>query len=749
MSNDSDLEKVLSHPWKFFRAGGFDQVRLDSSADLTALDQLDQKLWVALSCPTQGLVFDSKTLDLIDTDKDGRIRAPDILAAVRWACSMLRDPGDLLKSSDSLPIRAISDATPEARQVRESARQILVNLGKGDAESISLDDTADTERIFVQTVFNGDGIIPAESATDEATQTAIVDVMACLGAETDRSGKPGVSQAKVDQFFAEAQAYSDWWAHAEEDSVNVLPLGEDTVTAAASLAGVRVKVDDYFARSRLAGFDNRALAAVNRQESEYLAIAAKDMTITAEEVANFPLAQIEANKPLPLAQGVNPAWTDKVAKFQSQVVRPVLGERDAITEADWVSIKTRFAAFEAWAAGKAGSAVEKLGLKRVRELLASGARAAITALVAKDKALEPHANAIAAVEKLLRFNRDLYKLLNNFVSFRDFYGRKDKAVFQAGTLYLDQRSCELCLRVDDMGRHAILAHLSGTYLLYCECVRRSTGQKITIAAAMTAGDSDNLMVGRNGIFYDRDGQDWDATVVKILENPISIRQAFWSPYKRLVRWIGDQVAKRAAAADTAASSKLISAVPPATADAQAGKPPEPRPKMDVGVVAALGVAVGGITAALGALLQAFFGLGSWMPLGLVALILLISGPSIVIAWLKLRQRNLGPLLDANGWAVNAKAKINLPFGRSLTSAARLPKGAGRDMTDLFGESNRGRNVAVAMVIILPILWGTWYFGAIEWLLPDVLQKSAWVVKHQAAAKGRDAKAVTPTSAPAK
>ncbi|MCC7544479.1 MAG: hypothetical protein IT506_03210, partial [Aquabacterium sp.] len=49
------------HTWRFFRAGGFDHVRLDRGADLLNLAQLDQKLWVALSCPTQGLELDAQT----------------------------------------------------------------------------------------------------------------------------------------------------------------------------------------------------------------------------------------------------------------------------------------------------------------------------------------------------------------------------------------------------------------------------------------------------------------------------------------------------------------------------------------------------------------------------------------------------------------------------------------------------------------------------------------------------------------
>ena len=80
---------MSAHVWKFFRAGGFDQVKLENGADLMNLEQLDQKLWVALACPTTGLEFDTKTAALIDSDKDGRIRAPELITAVKWAGAML------------------------------------------------------------------------------------------------------------------------------------------------------------------------------------------------------------------------------------------------------------------------------------------------------------------------------------------------------------------------------------------------------------------------------------------------------------------------------------------------------------------------------------------------------------------------------------------------------------------------------------------------------------------------------------
>lgn len=109
-----------------------------------------------------------------------------------------------------LSLSSINDSTAAGKQLLASAKQVLTNLGKKDATAIAIEDFADPTKIFAQTVFNGDGIIPADAASDADTKAVIADIIACLGAETDRSGKPGVSQGKVDQFFADAAAFSDW-----------------------------------------------------------------------------------------------------------------------------------------------------------------------------------------------------------------------------------------------------------------------------------------------------------------------------------------------------------------------------------------------------------------------------------------------------------------------------------------------------------------------------------------------------------
>lgn len=715
------------HHWRFFRAGGFDQVRIETGEDLLHLGQLDQKLWLALSCPTGSVEFDRRTLELIDVDGDGRIRVPELLAAVRWTCGLIRSPDALFAGHGELPLALIDDRHPEGARILASAKRILGNIGKADAVAIGPEDAADVGRIFASTTLNGDGVVPPSAAgADSATAAVMTEIMALAGARPDRGGETGIGQAETDAFFAAVTAHAAWWDEAAAKP-EILPLGEATLAAVQAVQGLKPKLDDYFFRCRLAAFDSDAGTALNAGADDFAGFAGKDLSGGAPEVTAFPLARIEAARPLPLGAGLNPAWAAQVALLRDAAVVPLLGNHDSLTEVDWQALQARLAPSMDWLQRKQGGLVESLGIARVREIAASGAQAKIGALIAADAALAPEFEAIAAVETLARYVRDLVPLLNNFVAFRDFYTRRGKAIFQIGTLFIDGRSCDLCIRVDDPGRHAGLATLARIYLLYCECTRRTGDakappQKMTIAAAVTDGDADQLMVGRNGVFYDRHGDDWDAVIVKIVSHPISIREAFWLPFKKVGKFIGEQVEKFAAARSKASEaqmttqllqtgSRAISGGPAAQAAPAAAPPPAFDAGKFAGIFAAIGLAIGAIGTALASVVTGFLNLPWWqIPLAVLGVILVVSGPSMVIAAMKLRQRNLGPLLDANGWAVNARALINIPFGGSLTQLAKLPPGSERALTDPYADKQRPWGLYGALIILAGIGLAGWHYG---------------------------------------
>ncbi len=237
------------------------------------------------------------------------------------------------------------------------------------------------------------------------------------------------------------------------------------------------------------------------------------------------------------------------------------------------------------------------------------------------------------------------------------------------------------------------------------------------------------------------GGDWDATIVKIIDHPISVSQAFWSPYKRIARMVSQQIEKFAGERDQAVDAGASQGIADAAAVTAGGKvPPTP---FDIGkfagIFAAIGLAVGAIGTALAAVLTGLLGLALWqMPLALGGLVLLISGPAMIMAYLKLRQRNLGPLLDANGWAVNTLAKINIPFGATLTGTAVLPRGAERMLRDPFAEKKRPWKFYLFLLVLLSALGGLWRQGYLaDWW--DQLQ-------HRVQQAGQPAAPAAPTEA---
>lgn len=706
------------HEWQFYRAGGVDQVLIRTGADIANIGQLDQKLWVALACPTRGIEFDSATLDLIDQDSDGRIRVPELVAACEWAVSMVKDPDVLTQGSDVLLLDCIRSDSAESLVLQEEARRILKMLGKEGADSVTLADVQERLTTLNALPFNGDGILNPLTLTDYPELAALVTrTMDAYGSVMGCDGQPGLGRAQLDNFFTDVQAMADWHARAAS-STCTLPHAQ-AMAAAQALNAVQAKVEDFFARTRLAAFDATALVPLSPTAEGYALLSQQVLSQHDAAIAALPVATVVAGGNLPLLQGINPAWADAMETLRTAAVLPLLGEQDSLTAIQWGQLKALLADCQAWLAAYPSTPLGEMGLEEAQALLASGMQTELQALIQRDEAEQQHSAHVLALEKLIRFQRDLLVLLNNFVSFSQFYSRQG-AAFQAGTLYLDGRSCDLTVDVLNPAAHATLAGMAKVYLAYCDCKR--DGVTRSIVAAFTAGDVDFLFVGRNGIFYDRAGNDWDATITKLIENPTSIGQAFFSPYKKFVRMLEEQVAKRAAAKDATVTAGLDAQAGKMTDLSQPAAAPAPGKKTDVGTVAAIGVALGSLSAVAVGIFSKFIELGPWIPMALVGIILAISGPSMLIAWLKLRERSLGPILDASGWAINGRMKINLQLGNSLSQTATVPANAKRTLHDPYADNHTMRWVWLVLVVVL-LLALSWCLGWADSVLPERWQWS--------------------------
>ncbi|MBO4300398.1 MAG: hypothetical protein J5861_02225 [Desulfovibrio sp.] len=723
--------------WHCQRMGGADQVTLTTMAELRHLRELDPKLWGAMSCPASGIEFDKRTLELLDADHDGRIRIPEVLDAVEWLCDRVNDTADISARPESLPLSVINDATEEGKRLRTTAQSILNVLGRPDGDTLSQDEIEKAVEGAAEQSFNGDGVLPPLPEMDDDVRDFVNAGLAIVGGARDASGAAGLNKELSEALVAELKAWQSW-----RDEVNAAPHPvEGTPEAWLLLEDIRAKVDDYFLRCQLAAFAPQAEAPLN--EEDRLLAATDKPDIDTDVLTALPLARIQPDAPLPLTSGLNPIWRERVLRFAA-LTRPLLSSQETLSVDDWKSVQEALAPYgavlsqrpavgiyEAGAfapAADAASAIDALGEEGVRRLLEGDVSQRFQALCDQDLASAAAAEDIAELERLVLYYRHLHRLLMNFVSFYDFYSLRKDVTFRAGTLFMDGRSCQLCLPVEDMDAHNAMAGMSQLCLLYCKCTRRVTdgtpaGERL-IMAALTAGSDDVLVEGRNGVFVDNTGVDWDATLVKIVHNPISFEQAIWAPYKRISQFVGEQIAKFAAAKNAEALDAAKGAV--------ASLPKQPAAPFDmgksVGIFAAVGIALGAIGTAVGSIAQALFSLSWWQfPLLVAGIFIVISGPSVFMAWLKFRKRTLGPVLEASGWAVNSQLPINLKLGSALTSIAKQPDNIERrSIIDPFLEekqSHAGLWTLLAILIAALALGGwLWKSGHLSDMAARLTQK---------------------------
>ena len=711
------IKRDQKYKWNFDNIGGCSRVRIASGEDIAHLDELDVKMWTVLSCPVKGLEIEEKSLKYMDRDADGKIRVNDVISVSKWMTGALKNPDLLLEGKDWVNIEDIDAENEVGLKLSKAAKQILFNLGK-EGERISLADTADSAAIFAKTRYNGDGVITVTSTDDAAEKEVIAAALESTGGTMDRSGEMGVTSAQLEQFYTELKAYSDWCA-AEVPA----PFGDKTDAVIAAYQALDAKMKDYFMRSRLAAFSPDSTSALDVQTSRIEAISAENLSVKGDEIASYPIARISGKEELDLTASINPAWA---AQFNVVKEAAIEADKKTLNEADWAAIGAKFAAYTAWKAAKAGASVEKLTIAKVNEMLKQDKKQVLLDIVAQDLALKEEADNIEMVDMFLHMLRDFYRLLRNFITFNDFY-KKDKdvsAIFQSGTLIIDQRACRFCMKVENMGAHNASAATSGMFLVYCDCTTKSSPAKQQIVAAVTVGEVGNLIVGKNAVYYDNAGVEWDAVITKVVENPISVMEAFWNPYRRMSTAVENLINKSAAEKDakmmanaTAKINAAPTSLPAAPAEgADSAAKPAVTPPFDIakfaGIFAAIGMAVGMIGSALAALAKELFALTWWqMLLTFAAILLIVSGPSMIMAWMKLRRRNIAPLLNANGWAVNAAAKISIPFGNTLTDVAKFPK---MKLKDPYAKSGlpAWAKVLITLCILAGAAAAAWYFGLI-------------------------------------
>ena len=374
------------------------------------------------------------------------------------------------------------------------------------------------------------------------------------------------------------------------------------------------------------------------------ALAAVENTIDAffTPAEDMPLVTEEQDVVLPLYERLNPKFADAIGDFAFKCVKPLCGEElKTLSRTDWKRVKSAFAAYRAWVAA------------------------------------EPVKNALAKAaledeERFLRYRMHLLEFLENYCTMERLYSVDDMAVFQMGVLRIDGREMNLCFHVANEAQHSALAGKSECCVIYLKLSRPAEKAAGSICAVVTAGNVAPLYAGRNGVFYDRDGKDWEAVITKVVENQVSLAEAFWMPWKKLGAGIAGTV-KKFLGDKQSAGERDLGALTAKIPESAKGKQGSGGAAAMASSMAAIGVSVGLAGAALASVMAAVRGFAWWQyPLTVLMALLVVSLPSVALTYFKLRRRDLGAVLNASGWAVNRKLYFSVLLAQSFTKCAKRP-----------------------------------------------------------------------------
>jgi len=679
----------------FDQLGRSYHLRIKTIDDVRHVLELDEAHWVAMSCPVNALHCDEVFLPLLDTDENGRVLTWELRDSIEWMLRVLKNYKGVEEQSQVLHLDTVNLDEADGRSITESAKKMLTRLNADDYTQISLDQIRQIKSQIESMPVSEAGVVLPEATDDEAIQNFLKDIVACLGGVPHPNGKNGVNRDMLNRFLGESQAYLVWRDKGlipeGETETAVKPFGEQTAEIYAAYSSVREKIDRYFAQCRAVAFDPSLGGRFKTSSARLGETDFSDPEQIDKLLEESLIATPQAESVLPLDDQINPADRHRIQTLREKTLLPILGENpDQLTAEQWEQVTQKLSAFDSWLSGRVGQQIEQLGVDKLREYQNTALKEAVEALIAQSNTTAFVLDNIRLTEKLVLFQWLMIRLLNNFVSFPHLYDPKKRALFEMGTLVMDARRFNFSVKVENQKSHAVVTKNGNMSVLYVEITSKLHPEPIILAVPVTSGGIGNLSVGKRGIFIDLENKLWDARVTQIIENPISLREAVVAPFKRLGAVITGKIESMTTVAEkkldkvgastfdqvhtqaTAAASGEQQAKPAATtptASTQGGGPGSLLAGGGI-AVAALGSATAYIARTVEMLAEPHIIL--FVVLGAILSVLI---PTTIVAWLKLRRRDLSSILEGGGWAINAHMRLTWKQSRFFTQRPAYPVGS--------------------------------------------------------------------------
>ena len=644
--------------------GGSHQLVINSAQELAALSQLPEIYWMSTSAPTNMLNCDKSIITLLDQDNSGRIFSDDIKHFANFLLKTYGELTPLNERSTQLSTQHLNQSLESNKKLISCAHEVLLNLGKQAKDPLSISDLRNDKAILSGGARNGDGILPPQDLENEALSIAAKNIGELYGFVSDSSGRPGINSDTLKKFTVDVKTFLEW-----KDSNNaneaILVSSEKTQRAWEAYQDVKELIDNYFFLCEAQSFsqfqDNKEVSFTP------LAQTFRDRDSAHKFLVESPLAPLSSTATLTLDEKINPTHAQKLYRFIENAAIPLLGkDLLSITKSQWSEIKTVFKSCSDWMSRKPDSPVYKLEDSFLRSFIEDGIEQQLLDIIATDLQLGDKLALRSKLEELIILQQHFIDFCNNFVSFRDLYDPKKRAFFEAGTLIIDASTFNFTIPVLDVNKHSKIAASSGLYLIY---LKINDNNKVRYICAPVCSLRNKLITtGKRGVLFDLNGRELDAEIIKLVDNPVSLIDAAFNPFRKLASLISSAINKISSSTEKELEKQVSSTTSNVqknlTVKTPTTKTTSPAPNNAARdlmfTVAAIGSS---FTYALSKIIEFSY---QEIIIGILTGIAIILIPTLLISMYRLWTRNLSSIIEASGFAVNAPLRLTGKLSKTFS-----------------------------------------------------------------------------------
>ncbi len=702
----------------FRRIGGAGQLALRDIDDLPHVLELDEAHWALTGIDIDFLRTDRQFLDFIDEDHNGIIQADEVKRAVAWFLAHIRPEARPELGSPELRLDSIDVSAPEGAALFAAARVVLRNLGIPDSPVLSLSQIRNDDGILSNACCNGDGVITPGCFTGDCREGAsaipenphlaeiVSRIMEIIGSCRDLTGAEGINRELLDSFRSGAEQYLSWYEAPENRPELLRPCGERTADFAAAVENLQERIDRYFLHCAALDFLPGLSCRPPLVEGDGDVPESAPMQ---ELLEKLPIATPRPDRVLDFSAPLNPLYEKELHALAAHPAMAEFLTGSVLSEAMWRRLTSLLAPCLEWKNAEPDKAYEKIEPAILKQWLTDGSLEELRRRIDEDLTIARELTAYHSLIKLTLFQQYLLEFLNNYVSLGALFNPRAASMLQTGKLVMDGRHYTFATPVKNLAEHKRIATMSDICVLYVEATtgRTENARRMTLAVAVTSGNIRNLFIGKHGIFYAVDGSVWDARIIDLIQQPVSISEALKMPFFRFGEFVA-RLADRFFSTKSTEVQKTLEktittgAVLTPPAPAPAAKPQTPAVSGSMMLMGG-GIGIAAIGSSVAFIIKSLQNISILNVLAvLLGIILIFGGPMVVISLVKLYRRNISRFLEANSCAVNRPMRLSRKLGLVFTFAPPLPR-AGllkENLVDLFRKPTVSKGIRFFQIVLL-------------------------------------------------